>query len=90
MTRRSAMKVLAYPESENVAWKTVPVLRLLQPLDVIIKITGTTVCGTVLHILKGDVPTVTSGRILGHEVLGNEVQENSLKVIVSNDHASTR
>lgn len=38
--------------------------------DVIVKITKTTICGTDLHILKGDVPTVTEGRILGHEGVG--------------------
>jgi alcohol dehydrogenase len=38
--------------------------------DAIVRITKTTICGTDLHILKGDVPTVTPGRILGHEGVG--------------------
>jgi alcohol dehydrogenase len=38
--------------------------------DVVVRITTTTICGTDLHILKGDVPTVTPGRILGHEGVG--------------------
>src|SRR5450755_2287661 len=38
--------------------------------DVIVRVTATTICGTDLHILKGDVPTVTAGRILGHEGVG--------------------
>ena len=41
-----------------------------EPTDAIVKITTTTICGTDLHILKGDVPTVTDGRILGHEGVG--------------------
>ena len=45
-----------------------PVLQ--QATDAIVKITTTTICGTDLHILKGDVPTVTNGRILGHEGVG--------------------
>jgi alcohol dehydrogenase len=36
----------------------------------VVRITTTTICGTDLHILKGDVPTVTDGRILGHEGVG--------------------
>ena len=38
--------------------------------DVIVKVDTTTICGTDLHILKGDVPAVTPGRILGHEAVG--------------------
>ena len=38
--------------------------------DAIVRVTATTICGTDLHILKGDVPTVTAGRILGHEGVG--------------------
>lgn len=40
------------------------------PTDAIVKITKTTICGTDLHILKGDVPTCKPGRILGHEGVG--------------------
>jgi len=40
------------------------------PTDAIVKVTRTTICGTDLHILKGDVPTCTPGRILGHEGVG--------------------
>jgi alcohol dehydrogenase len=36
----------------------------------VVRVTTTTICGTDLHILKGDVPTVTDGRILGHEGVG--------------------
>lgn len=43
---------------------------LLEATDAIIKISKTTICGTDLHIMKGDVPTVTPGRILGHEGIG--------------------
>jgi len=40
------------------------------PTDAIVKITKTTICGTDLHIMKGDVSTVTEGRLLGHEGVG--------------------
>lgn len=42
----------------------------MEPTDAIVRITMTTICGTDLHILRGDVPTVASGRILGHEGVG--------------------
>ena len=38
--------------------------------DALVRMTTTTICGTDLHIMKGDVPTVTDGRILGHEGVG--------------------
>jgi alcohol dehydrogenase len=42
----------------------------LEPTDAIVRIDTVTICGTDLHILKGDVPEVTDGRILGHEAVG--------------------
>ena len=42
----------------------------MEATDAIVRVTTTTICGTDLHILKGDVPTVTSGRVLGHEGVG--------------------
>jgi len=64
------MKALVYHGPGKKAWeeKAKPVIR--DPTDVIVKITRTTICGTDLHILKGDVPEVTDGRILGHEGVG--------------------
>ena len=43
---------------------------ILAPTDAIVQVDTTTICGTDLHILKGDVPAVTEGRILGHEGVG--------------------
>ncbi len=64
------MKALVYHGPGKRAWeeKTKPVVK--DPTDAIVKIARTTICGTDLHILKGDVPTVTDGRILGHEGVG--------------------
>ena len=64
------MKALVYHGPGQRAWEDKPRPRIEQPTDAIVKITGTTICGTDLHILKGDVPTVTDGRILGHEGVG--------------------
>jgi alcohol dehydrogenase len=64
------MKALVYlgPNKKSLEDRPKPVI--LAPTDAIVKVTRTTICGTDLHILKGDVPTCTPGRILGHEGVG--------------------
>jgi alcohol dehydrogenase len=64
------MKALVYQGPGTIDWTDVPDPVIQQPTDVIVKIETTTICGTDLHILKGDVPAVTPGRILGHEGVG--------------------
>jgi len=64
------MKALVYHGPDNKAWEEKPKPAISQPTDAIVKIYKTTICGTDLHIMKGDVPTVTGGRILGHEGVG--------------------
>ena len=64
------MKALVYHGPGKKAWEEVPDPTILQPTDVIVRIDTTTICGTDLHILKGDVPAVAEGRILGHEGVG--------------------
>ncbi|HLX13252.1 MAG TPA: zinc-dependent alcohol dehydrogenase family protein [Bacteroidota bacterium] len=64
------MKALVFhgPGKKSLEDKPKPTIK--EPTDAILKITRTTICGTDLHIMKGDVPTVTDGRILGHEGVG--------------------
>jgi alcohol dehydrogenase len=64
------MKALVYlgPNKKSLEDRPKPVLS--SPTDAIVKVTRTTICGTDLHILKGDVPTCEPGRILGHEGVG--------------------
>jgi alcohol dehydrogenase len=64
------MKALVYEGPGKKSWKDVPNPTIKQPTDVIVKMDATTICGTDLHILKGDVPEVEIGRILGHEGIG--------------------
>ena len=64
------MKALIYQGPGKKAWEERPQPVIQQPTDAIVRITKTTICGTDLHILKGDVPEVTEGRILGHEGVG--------------------
>ncbi len=64
------MKALVYEGPGKKTFKDCPQPKLIEPTDAIVKIVKTTICGTDLHILKGDVPTCKPGRILGHEGVG--------------------
>jgi alcohol dehydrogenase len=66
----SAMKALVYLGPTKKALEERPKPEITAPTDAIVKITKTTICGTDLHILKGDVPSCQPGRILGHEGVG--------------------
>src|ERR1043165_6447325 len=64
------MKALVYHGPGQRAWEDVPDPTIQAPADSIVRIDSSTICGTDLHILKGDVPEVTPGTILGHEAVG--------------------
>ena len=64
------MKALVYHGPGKKSWDEVPDPVIQHPTDVIVRMDATTICGTDLHILKGDVPEVEVGRILGHEGIG--------------------
>jgi alcohol dehydrogenase len=64
------MKALVYQGPGKKALEDRPMPEIATPTDAIVKISKTTICGTDLHILKGDVPTCAPGRILGHEGVG--------------------
>jgi alcohol dehydrogenase len=68
------MKALVYHGPGERAWEIVPDPKILEPTDAIVRIDASTICGTDLHILKGDVPEVTPGTILGHEAVGTIVE----------------
>ncbi len=64
------MKALVYHGPGKRGWEEKPKPVLMATSDAVLKISRTTICGTDLHIMKGDVPTVTDGRTLGHEAVG--------------------
>jgi alcohol dehydrogenase len=68
------MKALVYEGPGSKSWKDVPEPSIRDDTDAIVRVDATTICGTDLHILKGDVPEVTTGRILGHEAVGTVVE----------------
>jgi alcohol dehydrogenase len=67
------MKALVYEGAGQKSWTDVPDPTITDPRDAIIEVDAVTICGTDLHILGGDVPAVTPGRILGHEAVGTVV-----------------
>lgn len=68
--RMASMKALLYNGPGNISLGTKPKPNIANPTDAIVKLTRTTICGTDLHIGKGDVPTCAPGTVLGHEGVG--------------------
>ena len=64
------MKALVYHGPGKKNWEEKPKPTIQEPTDAVVRILKTTICGTDLHILKGDVPEVEDGRIIGHEGVG--------------------
>ncbi|HZN18915.1 MAG TPA: zinc-dependent alcohol dehydrogenase family protein [Micromonosporaceae bacterium] len=64
------MHALVYHGPGDKSWEEVPQPRPQDDTDAVVQVDTVTICGTDLHILKGDVPAVTNGRILGHEAVG--------------------
>jgi alcohol dehydrogenase len=64
------MRAFVYQGPSKKALEQRPIPEILAPTDAIVKVTRTTICGTDLHILKGDVPSCQPGRVLGHEGVG--------------------
>lgn len=63
------MRALVYQGPGHKSWEEVPEPVLDAATDAVVAVRATTICGTDLHILKGDVPEVARGRILGHEAV---------------------
>src|SRR6476469_7795148 len=64
------MKALVYHGPGQRGWDSVDDPTIIEPTDIIARIDTSTICGTDLHILKGDVPETTPGTVLGHEAVG--------------------
>jgi alcohol dehydrogenase len=68
------MKALVYHGPGERGWDDVPDPAIIDPTDIVVRIDTSTICGSDLHILKGDVPETVAGTVLGHEAVGT-VQE---------------
>jgi alcohol dehydrogenase len=81
------MRALVYHGPGRKAWEEVPKPGIIADTDAVVRVDSVTICGTDLHILKGDVPAVTDGRILGHEAVGTvEAIGSGVKTIKAGDH----
>ncbi|HEV7133624.1 MAG TPA: zinc-dependent alcohol dehydrogenase family protein [Gaiellaceae bacterium] len=77
------MKALVYHGPGKRSWEEVPDPTIKEPTDIVVKIDTSTICGTDLHILKGDVPAVQPGTILGHEAVGTVVETGAAVTTVA-------
>ncbi|MEU2779110.1 zinc-dependent alcohol dehydrogenase family protein [Streptomyces sp. NPDC007162] len=71
------MKGFVFHGPGQSAWEEVPDPAVKEPTDAIVRVVAVTICGTDLHILKGDVPEVQPGTVLGHEAVGEIVEVGS-------------
>jgi alcohol dehydrogenase len=69
----ATMKAMVYEGPGQKSWTEVPDPEISDPKDAIIQVDTVTICGTDLHILAGDVPAMSPGRVLGHEAVGTVV-----------------
>jgi alcohol dehydrogenase len=80
------MRALIYHGPGQKDWEEVPNPQVTDDNDAIVRVDSVTICGTDLHILKGDVPAVTDGRILGHEAVGTvETVGSAVKTVKPGD-----
>src|SRR5271167_241589 len=80
------MKALVYVGPGKKSWKDVPDPVIREDGDAIVRVDTTTICGSDLHILKGDVPETTPGTILGHEAVGTVLAVGAgVKTVVPGD-----
>jgi alcohol dehydrogenase len=77
------MKALVYHGPGERGWDTVDDPTIIDPTDAIVRIHTSTICGSDLHILKGDVPETLPGTILGHEAVGTVVEIGSAVTTVT-------
>ncbi len=81
------MKALVYHGPGEKGWDTMPDPTITAPTDAVVEITTSTICGTDLHILKGDVPTCVPGTTLGHEAVGTVVEVgDAVTTVKTGDH----
>src|SRR3984893_2228357 len=74
---RIAVRALVYHGPGQREWDEVPDPVIEQPTDIVVRIETSTICGSDLHILKGDVPETKPGTILGHEAVGTVIEKGA-------------
>jgi alcohol dehydrogenase len=85
------MRALVYHGPGRKSWDEVPDPEITDDGDIIVQVDATTICGTDLHILKGDLPEVRNGRILGHEAVGTVAEVgDGVRTLTPGDHVLVR
>jgi alcohol dehydrogenase len=79
------MKALVYHGPGKRAWESVPDPTIEAAGDIVVRVDSSTICGSDLHILKGDVPETTPGTVLGHEAIATVVEVGSGVTTVAKD-----
>jgi alcohol dehydrogenase len=79
------MKALVYHGPGERRWESVADPTIQESTDVVVRIDSSTICGTDLHIMKGDVPEVEAGTILGHEAVGTVVAKGDAVTTLAED-----
>jgi threonine dehydrogenase-like Zn-dependent dehydrogenase len=64
------MKAVVFHDVGNIRLEDVPEPRLQEATDAIVRLTASAICGTDLHMVRGTMPGMKSGTILGHEGVG--------------------
>jgi threonine dehydrogenase-like Zn-dependent dehydrogenase len=75
--KKEAMKALCWHGNADVRFDTVPDPTIVDPTDIIVRITATAICGSDLHLYDGYMPTMKSGDVIGHEPMGEVVEVGS-------------
>ena len=73
-TRVSQMRAVCWHGKQDIRVETVPDATLINPHDVVLKVTATAICGSDLHLYNGTIPGMEAGDILGHEFMGEVVE----------------
>ncbi|MFG3509270.1 alcohol dehydrogenase catalytic domain-containing protein [Streptomyces sp. NPDC047821] len=81
------MKALVFHGPGQTSWQDVPDPGITDATDAVVRVESVTICGTDLHIVKGDVPEVAPGTVLGHEAVGEVVETgNDVRTVRPGDH----
>ncbi|MFC8917644.1 alcohol dehydrogenase catalytic domain-containing protein [Streptomyces sp. NPDC057116] len=81
------MKALVFHGPGQTSWQDVPDPGVTDATDAVVRVESVTICGTDLHIVKGDVPEVAPGTVLGHEAVGEVVETgNDVRTVRPGDH----
>ncbi len=81
------MKAHVYQGPNQRSWDSVPDPTIQQPSDIVVEVATATICGSDLHILKGDVPETRPGTVQAHDVFADSAKTDALNVVLTGNTA---